>query len=126
MRDINVFAGPRVEGLPAPVPQAMDAPLPQLGETAVVGKLFTSEDTLYVVGGAVVGVIQPFVVGRVFKGNAGLALNASTGAIALGVGLASRFGYIPALPNKADAALIGYGATTLALTVLGEILKRWG
>jgi len=126
MRDVNVFSSPRVELLPEPVPQAMDAPLPQLEGTAVVGKLFASEDTLYVVGGAVVGVIQPFVVGRVFKGNTGLAINTSTGAIALGVGLASRFGYIPTLPNNSDAALIGYGATTIALTILGEILKRWG
>jgi hypothetical protein len=122
MRDVNIFGSPQVELHP----QSMDAPLPQLENTAVVGKVFTSEDTLYIIGGAVVGVVQPFVVGRVFKGDAGLVLNASTGVAALGIGLASRFGYIPALPNKADAALIGYGATTLALTILGEILKRWG
>jgi hypothetical protein len=101
-------------------PQAAD------DEDVVVGTLFDNKDTPYIVVGVIAGVVQPYLMGHVLKGNAGTAVNIATGAGALAIGLASRYGYIKSIPRGANAALIGYGAATLAITLLSEIFNRWG
>ena len=92
----------------------------------IMGTLFENSDIPYILGGVVVGVIQPFVVGKVLpEGNTAVAVNVVAGVAALGVGLAARTGYIDSIPREANAALIGYGASILAMVLLGELMKYW-
>jgi hypothetical protein len=127
---MNVFgsSAPESSGVPAEIlaPSAEMIPQAEADTDVVVGTIFSSKDTPYVVVGVIAGVIQPYLVGHALKGNSGVAVNVATGAAALGIGLASRYGYIKGVPREANAALIGYGAAVLAITLLTELLNRWG
>lgn len=92
----------------------------------VLGKIFDDEDIPYIFGGVALGVVQPFVVGYAIDNDTTCRnVNIATGVIALAVGVASRAGYIDAVPKKANAAMIGYGVSILAMVALGELMKYW-
>jgi len=109
-----------------PLFAAVESVTPAINETIVMGNVFENSDIPYILGGVVVGIIQPFVVGKVLpEGNTAVAVNVVAGVAALGVGLAARTGYIDSIPREANAALIGYGASILAMVLLGELMKYW-
>jgi hypothetical protein len=95
-------------------------------EDLVVGELFNSKSAMYVVAGTAVGILQPYVVGKLLKGDSATAVNVVTGIAAIGVGVAGRAGYIKQIPEDANSALIAYGVTVLIMTLIGEAIKRWG
>jgi len=91
-----------------------------------VGELFDNKDAIYIIVGTVVGAVQPFVVGKLLEGNAGTAVNVATGVIALGIGVASKAGMINSVSKEVTAGLLGYGITILGMTLINELVRRWG